>query len=77
MPVRKPASFTAGRKIVLGGTTYQPGNAVPNATVKAIKNLNALLSNGSLLPNADVHVRKHRASTPTPTALNPQMKAAL
>ena len=77
MAVRKPASFTAGRKIVIGGTTYQPGDAVPNATVKGLKRLSALLSNGSIRTNIDMHNRKNRLSTPTPNSINPPMRATL
>ena len=77
MTVRKPTSFTAGRKITIGGTTYQPGDPVPNATVKALPRLGALLSNGMILSNIDPYARKSKATTHDPNYLNPTMRASL
>lgn len=77
MGIKKPASFSAGRKIILNGTTYQPGAAVPNAVVKGLKRLSALLSNGSIITNIDLHNRKNKASTSKPTTINPPMRATL
>lgn len=48
---RLPSSFTAGRKLTLTGTTYQPGAAVPVAKVKHLRNLGALISSRRLVPN--------------------------
>ena len=57
MVIKVPASFTAGRKVTLEGTTYQPGDAVPNAVVKKVKALSALLGRRILIPNLDPHRR--------------------
>ena len=46
MKRRVPTGFTAVRKITLGGVTYNPGQAIPAAAVKAVRNPNALLSRG-------------------------------
>ena len=77
MALRKPSSFSAGRRIVLDGTVYQPGATVPNAVVKGLVRLTALLSSGAILPNADLYARKSRLSTPRPSEINPSMRASL
>ena len=77
MPVRKPATFSAGRKITIGGTTYQPGDAVPNAVVKDLPRLGAMLSNGMLISDIDPYSRKSKATTHDPTYLNPTTRKAL
>lgn len=77
MAIRKPASFVAGRRIVLNGAIYLPGAAVPNAVVKTIKRLDALLSCGKIVSNLDPYNRKKRAGTTSPVSFNPATKAAL
>ena len=77
MALRKPASFVAGRKIILNGATYLPGAAVTTAVAKSVKRLDALLSNGSLIANIDPYNRKKRSATPSPVSLNPATKASL
>lgn len=75
--VTSPTSFTAGRTLTLNGTTYTPGQTIPNATVKSLKNLSALLGNRDIIPNVDPHSRKTRLSTPTPTDLTPGVRAGI
>jgi hypothetical protein len=83
MPKRvPPTSFTAGRKMVLGGVTYNPGDTIPNATVKALRRLNRLLSRRYIIPNTEVYpIRKSGAARllarPRPTSLNPRERANL
>jgi hypothetical protein len=72
MALRTPTSFTAGRKLTLAGSTYQPGAVVPNAEVKKIKNLSAYLSRRILIPNVTTRQSKnHLLDTPSPQYLNP------
>ena len=76
--IRKPASFVAGRKVKLqNGTTYQPGDAVPNAVAKATKHLSALISRGILRPNARLNSTKGRIENSQPSYLNPKMRRSL
>ena len=77
MGIKKPASFSAGRKIVINGTVYQPGANVPNAVVKGLVRLSALLNKRAIVPNLDPHGRKTKAATPSPTDLHPSMKKTL
>jgi hypothetical protein len=69
MPVRQvPTSYTARKKVTLGGAVYVPGDVVPLAVVKVQPNLSALVSNRTLVPNVDPHQRKKsKLGTPTPT----------
>jgi hypothetical protein len=69
MPVRQvPTSYTARKKVTLGGVVYQPGADVPIAVVKVQPNLSALVSSRVLVPNVDPHQRKkYKLGTPTPT----------
>lgn len=71
------SSYTAGRTITLGGTTYAPGATIPAATVKALKKLSALLSNREIIPNVDPWKRKGKLKTPTPTDMSPVQRRAL
>lgn len=63
----QPGSFTAGKHITLLGDAYQPGDTVPQATIKALRNLSALVSNRTLIPDVDPWGRHNRLTTPTPT----------
>jgi len=58
MPIKVPASFTAGRKVTINGTTYQPGAAVPNAVAKTVRNLSSLLARRYLVPNVEQNDRR-------------------
>lgn len=70
MKLNAPTSFTAGRKVTINGTTYQPGATIPPATVKSVRALGALLSSRIIIPNVDPHRRmKYRLRTPTPTGV--------
>jgi hypothetical protein len=64
--IKAPTSFTAGKKVVINGTTYQPGASVPNAVVKSIRYLSALTNNRTLIPDIDPYRRKTRARHPKP-----------
>jgi len=76
--IRKPASFVAGRKVKLqNGTTYQPGDAVPNAVAKATRHLSALVARGILRPNARMNRTKGKVSTPQASYINPKMRKSL
>lgn len=77
MKRQQPTSFTAGRKIVLGGTTYAKGATIPNSVVKGLKRLSALLSRRLIIPNVDPHYRRTALSKPTPTFLNVKERAKL
>ena len=78
MPVLKiPASYTARKRIVLGGTVYNPGDTIPNATVKGLKRLSMFLGNRSIVPNIDPYQRQNRIGTPTPTDLGPAARRAM
>ena len=76
--IRKPTSFVAGRKVKLqNGTTYQPGDAVPNAVVKGTRHLSALIARGILRPNARLNRTKGKITTPQATYINPSMRKTL
>lgn len=65
-----PATYTAGRRLTIGGTVYQPGDAIPAATVKGLKRLSSLLSNRDIIPNVDPQRRNKIGRgrwVPTPT----------
>lgn len=76
--LKAPTSFTAGRRIKLFGVTYQPGDAVPNAVVKTVKRMNALIARRILVPNRTLRGSKHMlTTTPAPNDLNPKQRAGL
>lgn len=76
--IKKPTSFVAGRKVKLqNGTTYQPGDAVPNAVAKATKHLSALIARGIIRPNARLNRSKGKIATPQATYINPSMRKGL
>jgi hypothetical protein len=56
---------------------YEPGDLIPNGTVKGIKHLSALLGNRSIIPNLDPFRRKGKSFRPTPTDVSPSMKRTL
>lgn len=64
---QQPSSYTAGRAVTLLGTAYAPGDTVPLATVKACKDLSALVSKRILVPDVDPWQRRTPVDTPTPT----------
>ena len=72
-----PASYTSGRKQTLAGTVYNPGDTIPNAVVKGLKDLSALLSNREIIPNVDPHSRRTKVSTPTPTDVPPVVRKSM
>lgn len=57
--------------------TYGIGQTIPNAVVKALIRLSALLSRRWIIPNADSTYRKTKPSTPTPTSLDPVERGKL
>ncbi|HEY5787500.1 MAG TPA: hypothetical protein VIT65_22270 [Microlunatus sp.] len=78
MKLTVPASYTAGKKFTVNGTTYNPGDTVPNATVKGLKRLSAFLGRRIIIPNVDPYNRKRaRLRTPTPTDVSAQFRKAL
>ena len=77
MTHRTPTSFTAGRRVVLGNTTYQPGDTVPNATVKGLAGLAALVSRRILIPDAPIRVGTNRGKKSTPSYISPSMRKGL
>lgn len=78
MPLRTPSSFTAGRRVKLLGSTYQPGATVPNSVVKQVKKLSALLSARILVPNVKLREsRDGRTRVPGPSDINPKMRKNL
>lgn len=66
-----PTSFTAGKKVKLAGTTYNPGDVIAVAVVKAAKRASALLSNGMVRPNRDMWHRRGKPATRRPNQLTP------
>lgn len=77
MTLRTPTSFTAGRRVVLGSTTYEPGDTVPNATVKGLADLAALVSRRILIPDAPIRAGTNRAKRSTPGYISPSMRKGL
>jgi hypothetical protein len=77
MKLVAPTSYTAGKKFTVGGTTYNPGDTVPNATVKGLKRVSAFLGRRIIIPNADPYRRKGRLRTPTPTDVSAVFRKAL
>jgi hypothetical protein len=73
---------TSATPPTVGGTVgpvvvYNPGDTIPKATVKAIRNLSSLLSNRSIIPNVDPHHRRNLPATPTPTDASVGMRRSL
>lgn len=78
MPLRTPSSFTAGRRVKLLDTTYQPGDAVPNSVVKGLRRLSALVSRRILVPNVTLREsRDGRTRVPTPSDIGPNQRKGL
>jgi hypothetical protein len=77
MSLKIATSFTAGRKVVITGVTYQPGDVIPNAVVKTIVRLSALMANGMILANLDQHSRKTKAANREPNDLSPSIRKGL
>jgi hypothetical protein len=78
MKLNAPTSYTAGRKLTIDGVTYQPGAAIPAATVKGLRALGALLSSRRIIPNVDPHRRmKARLRTPAPTGVGAIFRKSL
>ena len=78
MPKLKiPASYTARRRIVLNGTVYTPGQTIPNATVKALRNLSSLLSHRWIVPNIDPYGRRTKLKNPQPTDIGAVARKSL
>ena len=64
----KPTSFTAGKRVNLKGTVYEPGDAVTWANLKGVRNVSSLVSARILIPvPGDPHHRRTILSCPTPT----------
>lgn len=74
---QQPTSFTAGRKITLGGVTYAKGAVIPNSAVKGLRRLSSLLSRRWIIPNRDPHFRQTKPHVPTPTALGVRERRGL
>jgi hypothetical protein len=74
MPVQAPQSFKAGRTLKIGATTYQPGAVVPNASVKNLGNLSALLGSGDLVPDRPLRSGTNRAKVSTPFDISPGLR---
>lgn len=77
MTLRTPVSFTAGKRVVFDGTTYQVGDAVPNAAVKGLHNLSGLLSSRILISDAPIRVGTNRGNKRTPSTVSPGMRKGL
>ena len=50
---------------------YETGDNIPVASLRKIRNLSSLLSRRWIIPNMDLHYRKTKPRTPTPTDLSP------
>lgn len=61
------APLEVGRPITVNGVRYAVGDVLPLASAVEIKALDALLSNGTLVPANDPHHRR-RGSKPLHTA---------
>lgn len=77
MAIKQPTSYTARKRVSLDGTVYEPGDTVPNAVVKELRTLSALVSSRVLVPNEDPHGRRGRLGTPTPTDFTARSRAAI
>lgn len=78
MGILSPTSFTAGRRVKILGVTYQPGDAVPNAVVKTLRRMSALINRRILVPNTTLRGSKHSLpAVPAPNDLTPAQKRAL
>ena len=78
MPALKfPASYTVRKRIVLGGTVYNSGDTITNATVKALKRVSMFLSARLIVPNIDPYQRQNDINTPTPTDMGPAARRAM
>lgn len=63
-----PTSFLAGKIVNIGGTVYQPGDAVTWAALKGVRNISSLVSSRRLVPvGGDQWNRHGRIATPTPS----------
>ena len=62
-----PDSYTAGKRVTLDGTVYEPGDVVPNEVVRALSRLSSLLGNRTLIPHPDPHHRRTRPEVRTPS----------
>lgn len=65
-----------------GDVVYNPGDTIPNATVKTLRRLNRLLSKRYIIPSSEVYPKVKssaalRLAKPKPTSLNPKERANL
>lgn len=67
---RLPTSFTAGRRLTLEGTTYNVGDAIPNAVVARTHGVNGYLSRRWIIPTPEHKGLRVNAAKPRPTHLN-------
>lgn len=72
-----PDSYVAGKRVTLDGVTYEPGDVVPNETVRGIKRLSALLGNRTLIPRPDPHHRRTRETVAAPSDVPAQVRPLL
>ena len=72
-----PTSFTVGKQVTIAGTAYDIGDSITNAAVQGLYDLDALLSDGTLVPNADQNHRRTALGHPTPWYLAPDERGSL
>lgn len=75
--IRKPSAFTAGKKIKIFDKVYQPGEAIPIAVIRKLRNLSSLLGSRRIIPDKDPHGRKTRPTKGTPTDIPASMRKSL
>jgi hypothetical protein len=72
--------FTAGRPLVLAGTAYATGAAIPTAVVARLHNASTLLSRRWIVPANAVYPKKYsagRLKKPAPLYQNPSERRNL
>jgi hypothetical protein len=77
MTTKTPTSIKARNACTLRGVAYTKGQTLTGAQLRAIPNLSALLSNGTLEAVPDIHRRSVGRSGRQSTKLHPVMLKAI
>lgn len=72
-----PTTVTVTRDIVVGGGTVAAGSALTVATMDAMKNIQPLFANGTIVTQPDPYARRTRVGNPEPTYMAPVAYKAL
>lgn len=66
-----PAVVTTNRALRVGGVTIPAGTQLRDEHLDAIKNIQPLFANGSIVTSPDPYYRKTRTGNPEPTYISP------